>query len=233
MTVIAPFDGKARTSRPRSAAPQRGEAIATSTSRKPAPDRGTAVPKTCRGDGRRTLLLSPRCPVASKIPAPTKVCTSPSLPVGGAKIVGMAEETALRQALDDAMDEVRPRPGMLAHPRRQSEELTGMASLGRGRAVEKDEDHYAPRGVQPRKWSFTTLAEARRHFKQRVHAMERSNDFMLALQDKLGELMHDLKDHSVSSSTSCGSSESMSPYASRLDYIQRSVDELITRLPSS
>jgi len=229
----ASADIKARTSRPRSAAAPRGDvATAPRTSRRP-PDRSPAAPKTCRGDPKRQPPLSPRWPLPTKIPSPAKVCTSPALPVAGAlqKRCADAVHTLHRlRAQDDAiLNETRPRPGILCQPRRRSEDLAAAyVAAARGRAPEKEEDFYAPRGPRPGKWSFTTLAEARDRFKQRVHAVERSTEYMAALQEKLD----DLKDCSASCSTSCGSSsESLSTFAVQLESIQQSADVLMTKLP--
>ncbi|CAJ1337942.1 unnamed protein product [Effrenium voratum] len=167
------------------------------------------APKTARGE-RRSPVSSPRpSPLRPDSPAKLartqKAVTSPALP---------AATLLQKRQMDAKVQRLHFVESVRAHqvPVLSLEVFGAQAPFpdqpSRSRPGE-GEEFFTPRSYLP---DFTTLAEARFDFKQRVGAVQRSCRFSATIFERLD----DLKEHMASRSTSCGSCEE-TPVAEQLE----------------
>ena len=206
---------------------------------------GLQPPKTARNDLRRTQpCLSPR--QVSPMPVSPSRPVSPSL---GSKVrLSRTNSPAvLRQAAPFATLLPRRNTEAIKPTQRSSngtgsngtstpvtkapilrgldaEAVSGPPFHKRSRPGDAPEQYLTPRGTCPVR--FTTLAEARWAFKERVGAVERALEFTATMSERL----EGIKDHLASRSTSCGS---YSDLPSELDSLEQTAASRVSRISTS
>jgi len=201
---------------------------------------GLQPPKTARNDLRRTQpCLSPR--QVSPMPVSPSRPVSPSLG-SKARLSRTNSPAVLRQAAPFATLLPRRNTEAIKTTQRSSngtgtpgtkapvlrgldvEAVSGPPLHKRSRPGDAPEQYLTPRGTCPVR--FTTLAEARWAFKERVGAVERALEFTATMSERL----EGIKDHLASRSTSCGS---YSDLPSELDSLEQTAASRVSRISTS
>lgn len=195
---------------------------------------GLQPPKTARTDLRRTQpCLSPRQvspaatrPVSPAVPATARLSRTNS-PAQLRQVMPFA--TLLPRRSTEATMKTSQRSNTVQAPVLRGldvEAVSGPPLHKRSRPGDASEQYLTPRGTCPVR--FTTLAEARWAYKERVGAVQRAVEFTANMKARL----EDIKDHFVSlatPSTSCGSSD----MPSELDFLDQTAASLVSRLSVS